>query len=149
MINIKEFKQKEANDYQKRKTLLGKFYVLFLFMAMVIAFYWYTTKNTERIEILNKDYAADSARQTVVRIDEEFENAQDQINTYTYFLGQSLKEPTVSIQMLREMEENSLFDAICFTDASGVNHASDGRTSDAAGKVLLFVMPTVRQIIFV
>ena len=119
---------------KKKNPLLGKFYVLFLFMAMVIAFYWYTTKNTERIEILNKDYAADSARQTVVRIDEEFENAQVQINTYTYFLGQSLKEQTISIQMLREMEENSLFDAICFTDASGVNHASDGRTSDAAGK---------------
>lgn len=68
------------------------------------------------------------------QIDEEFENALDQINTYTYFLGQSLKEPSVSVQMLQEMEENSLFDAICFTDVSGMNHASDGRTSNAEGK---------------
>lgn len=119
---------------KKKKPLAGKFYAFFLFVAIVLAFYWYTAQNARRIEILNRDYAADSASQTAVRIDEEFENAQDQINTYTYFLGQSLKEPTVSIQMLREMEENSLFDAICFMDASGMNHTSDGRTSNAEGK---------------
>ena len=119
---------------EKKKSLTGKLYALFLFAAMIISFYWYTTQNTERIEILNKDYAADSARQTVVQIDEEFENALDQINTYTYFLGQGLKEPAVSSQMLQEMEENSLFDAIRFTDLSGMNHASDGRTSDAKEK---------------
>ncbi len=48
---------------KKKKPLAGKFYAFFLFMAMVIAFYLYTAQNTERIEILNKDYAADSARQ--------------------------------------------------------------------------------------
>lgn len=119
---------------EKKKPLTGKLYAVFLFVAMVIAFYWYTMQNTKRIEILNKDYAADSTSQTAVQIDEEFENALDQINTYTYFLGQSLKEPTVSIQMLQEMEGNSLFDAIRFTDASGINYTSDGRTSDAEGK---------------
>lgn len=72
---------------KKKKPLAGKFYAFFLFVAMVLAFYWYTAQNAKRIEILNRDYAADSVRQTAVRIDEEFENAQDQINIYTYFLG--------------------------------------------------------------
>ena len=116
---------------KKKKALMGKLYVVFLFVSMVIAFYWYTTQNTQHIEILNKDYAADSARQTVVQIDEEFENALDQINTYTYFLEQSLKEPAISTQMLQKMEENSSFDVIRFADVSGTNHTSDGRTSDA------------------
>ncbi len=119
---------------KKKRPLVGKIYIFFLFIVMVFAFYWYTTQNTERIETLNKDYASDSARQTAARIDEELESAKDQINTYTYFLGQSLKEPAISAQMLQEMEKNSLFDAVCFTDASGINHVSDGRTSHAEQK---------------
>lgn len=36
--------------------------------------------------------------------------------------------------MLKELKENLLFDALVFTDAEGINHLSDGRTSDAAGR---------------
>ncbi len=36
--------------------------------------------------------------------------------------------------MLQEMEENSLFNVIRFTDLSGMNHTSDGHTTDAKEK---------------
>ena len=108
--------------------------VLVLLSAITILFFWYTTQNSERMEERNKSYAADSARQTAVRIDEELNNALNLINTYTYFIGESLTVPVISPQMLKEMEDNSMFDALLFTDLGGTNHISDGRVSDAAGR---------------
>ena len=36
--------------------------------------------------------------------------------------------------MLKEMEENSRFDTLMFTDLNGVDHASDGRTADVTDR---------------
>lgn len=35
---------------EKEKPLMRKFYVIILLAAVVIAFYWYTVQNTERIK---------------------------------------------------------------------------------------------------
>ena len=118
----------------KRKSLQEIIFVLPLLVAIMILFQWYTTQNSKRMEDRNKNYATDSARQMVGRIDEELNNGLNLINTYTYFMGESLTEPGIDEQTLKEMEDNSLFDALLFTDKNGVNHASDGRTSDASGR---------------
>lgn len=104
--------------------------MLFLLTAVIIVFRWYTIQNKERIENQNKNYAADSVRQTAAKIDEELNNAQDLINTYTYFLEESLTDSTVTAQKLKEIEKNSQFDAVIFTDINGKDYTSDGRTSD-------------------
>ena len=106
--------------------------VLILFVAIIIIFQWFTSQNRERMEERNKNYAADSARLMAVRIDEEFNNALNMINTYTYFLSVGLAEPEITPQMLKEMEKNALFDAMMFTGMEGIDHASDGRTDDAS-----------------
>ena len=118
---------------KKGKYMQKIIYVLLLLVAIIILFQWYTTQNRERMEERNKNYAADSARQTAGEIEVELNNAQNLINTYTYFLGKGLTEPKVSAQMLKEIEDNSLFDAFLFTDSEGVNYISDGRISDATG----------------
>ncbi len=118
---------------KKRKLLRQIVYVLILLLAIIILFHWYTTQNSRRMEERNKSYAADSARQMVEQIDEELNNALNLVYTYTYFIGESLTEPVIGTEMLKEMEDNSLFDALLFTDADGINHSSDGRVSDAAG----------------
>ncbi|MBD5519995.1 MAG: response regulator [Lachnospiraceae bacterium] len=117
---------------KKRHYLRKIIYVVLLLMAIVILFNWYTVQNRRRMEDRNMSYAADSARQMAAQIDEELNNARDLINTYSYFLGESLTEPVMTIQMLREIEENSLFDALLFTDTEGVDHNADGRTVDAS-----------------
>lgn len=104
--------------------------MLFLLTAVIIVFRWYTIQNKERIENQNKNYAADSVRQTAAKIDEELNNAQDLISTYTYFLEESLTDSTVTAQKLKEIEKNSQFDAVIFTDINGKDYTSDGRTSD-------------------
>ena len=106
-------------------------YVVLLLLAIIILFYWYTSENSRRIVERNKNYAADASWQKAERIDEELRHALKLVSTYTYFIEESLTEPGVSVEMLKEVEKNSQFDAVVFTDQEGTNYASDGHTSSA------------------
>ena len=119
---------------EKKKSLQEVGYVLILLAAIIVLFQWYTTQNKNRMESRNKNYALDSARQIATRIDEELNNALEMISTYTYFVGKSLTEPEISPEALKQMGENTLFDALVYTDLDGVNHVSDGRISNASGR---------------
>lgn len=119
---------------KKRKSVQEISSILFLLVAIIIIFFWYSTQNSSRIEMRNKSYAADSARQMTTRINEEMKNALELINTYAYFVGEGLSQPVIDEQSLKDIEYNALFDAVLFTDASGTNHTSDGRTSDASDR---------------
>ena len=114
-----------------KKSIQEVLYVFCMLIAIIILFQWYTTENKHRIEERNKNYASDSARLMAVHIDEELNNALNRINTYTFFLGESLTEPAGTVQMLGTIEEHSQFDACLFTDKDGRNYTSDGRTSVA------------------
>ena len=119
---------------EKKKSLQEVGYVLILLAAIIVLFQWYTTQNKNRMESRNKNYALDSARQIATRIDEELNNALEMISTYTYFVGKSLTEPEISPEALKQMGENTLFDALVYTDLDGVNHVSEGRISNASGR---------------
>ncbi|MDE5597855.1 MAG: cache domain-containing protein, partial [Lachnospiraceae bacterium] len=119
----------------KKKLLQEIVYVLFLLVAMIIVFQWYTAQNSRRMEERNKNYAVDSARQMAVQIDEELQNALNLINVYSHFQEHILTEPVITPYMLQEIESNSLFDAVLFTDRNGIDYTSDGRTADAAARV--------------
>lgn len=119
---------------ERKKSLQEIFYVLLLLIAVILLFRWYTGQNSIRMEERNKNYALDSARLKTAQIDEELNNALDLINTYAYFLGESLTGHEVTIQTLKRMEENSLFDALIFTDSEGNDYAADGRTADVTDR---------------
>lgn len=119
---------------KSRKSLQKIIYVAVLLVAIIVLFQWYTTQNSIRMEERNKNYAADAARQTADQIDQELNNARNLVNTYAYFVGESLTEPVVTPQTLRELETNSLFDALVFTDPEGTNYGTNGRISDAVGR---------------
>ena len=119
----------------KKKLLQEIVYVLFLLVAMIIVFHWYTAQNSRRMEERNKNYASDSARQMAVQIDEELQNALNLVNVSSHFLEHNLTEPVITAERLQEMESNSLFDAVLFTDRNGIDHASDGRSGDATARV--------------
>ncbi len=118
----------------KKKSLQQVMYTLCLLAAIVVLFIWYTRQNSTRMVERNKNYAADSARIKAVQIDEELNSALDMIKDHTYFVGEGLAEPVVTARMLKEMEENSRFDTLMFTDLNGVDHASDGRTADVTDR---------------
>lgn len=105
-----------------------------LFAAIILLFFRFSMQVSIRTEEQNKDYAADSARLKSEQINDELNNAMSQIKTYAYFVGESLTEPVVTTEMLNKMEENAVFDAVIYTDANGIDHASDGRTADVTGR---------------
>lgn len=114
----------------RKKSVKGALYAVLLLVGIILLFRWYTEQNSKRIESQNKNYAADAARLKAAQIDDELQNAQSRISTYAFFLGQNQGGTEVTTQMLKEMEQNSLFDAILYTDAAGTDYKSDGRTAD-------------------
>ncbi|MCM1528798.1 MAG: response regulator [Alistipes sp.] len=105
-------------------------FVVMIVIAVVLLFVRFTIQTSTRIENQNKEYAADAAQLKMEHIDEELSNALRQIKTYAYFVGESLETPEITAEMLKKMEERSYFDAIMYTDADGIDYASDGRTAD-------------------
>ncbi|MCM1191584.1 MAG: response regulator [Butyrivibrio sp.] len=117
-------------NMKKQKPLRGILYAVFLMAGIILLFFWFTKQNSRRTEEQNRDYAADSARMKAEHIDHELTNALNRIRTYSYFVGESLTEPTITAELLARLEENSQFDAIMYTDVNGTDYISDGRTAD-------------------
>ena len=112
------------------KTWQNVLYICILLAAICLLFQWYSTTNRQRIEHQNLNYAMDSASQMSQRIESEFGNALLRVRNYAYLLGAGQDQTEITAELLRGMEEHAAFDAITFTDAQGVNLASDGRTTD-------------------
>ena len=55
----------------KKGSLRQIVYVVILLAAVIVLFQWYSVQNRKRISEQNKNYAADSARQMAVRINDE------------------------------------------------------------------------------
>ncbi len=120
---------------RKRRRLLQEIvYVLIMLAAIIVLFHWYAAQNSKRMEDRNKNYAEDSAKMKAEHIDKEFDNALDLINAYSYFLGESLNGPTLTVDILNKIEEKTLFDKLRFTDLNGNNYSSDGQVSDASDR---------------
>lgn len=115
---------------KRKKPILEIIYVVFLVTAIILLFSWFKLQNSKVIKEQNRTYASDSAQMKAIQVDNELNNALSRINTYAYFVGEGLTEPVITAQMLENMERNSQFDAIMFTDFAGTDYASDGRTSD-------------------
>jgi len=115
----------------EKKTWQNVLYILILLAAVCLLFRWYAAANSKRIENQNLTYAMDSARQTASRIESEFNNALLRLHNYAYLIGIGENGANVTAEMLKGMEEHASFDAIRFTNAEGVNLASDGQTSDS------------------
>ncbi len=119
----------------KKKNLLQSILsAAILLAAMIVLFYWYTAQNKARITEQNRNYAEDAALQTAQRIDDEFKSGLDLINTYAHFIGVSLSEPRIDTDDLKAIENNSVFDAIRYTDMEGRTYSSDGRSVDATDR---------------
>lgn len=97
---------------QQRKSGQQIIYAFLFLAAMLVLFYFYTTQNKERIQEQNRIYAEDCARQMAVRIESEFDNALQRIENSAYLISEGVDELDVNMDVLKEMEENTTFDAI-------------------------------------
>ncbi len=118
----------------RKKILQPILYAVPLVVIVVLLFNFYTVQNKERIAEQNKNYAEDAVRKTAQQVSDEFENGLNLINTYAHFLEGSLEKPEIGPETLREMEINSIFDTVRFTDAEGKTHTSDGGMTDSSDR---------------
>ncbi len=114
-----------------KKTWQYVLYICILLAAISLLFQWYSTTNSRRIEKQNLNYAMDSAEQMSRRIESEFNNALLRVRNYAYLLGTGQNGPEITSDLLKGMEENASFNAVRFTNADGLNLASNGQTSDS------------------
>ena len=119
---------------QQKKTWQQILYALLFLTVVLILFYTYTMQNQARIQEQNRIYAEDCARQVAERIESEFDNALQRIQNSAYLISTDGEELKINAGVLREMEENTTFDAIRFTNADGLNLASNGETSDSSDR---------------
>jgi len=70
----------------------------------------------------------------VLRIESELNNTLLRVRNYAYLLSSGQGKPEIDADFLKGMEENAVFDAICFTNVSGVYLNSSGETSDNTDK---------------
>ena len=111
----------------------GYLYTSF-FMGILVLFFIYTEKNRARIQEQNRVYAEDAATQTVERIESEFDNALQRIQNDAFLSSTDGKDLGISAQMLKELEENTTFDAVSFINADGINLGADGKTNDSSDR---------------
>lgn len=114
-----------------RKTIV---YTGVLLIAIVLLFQWYSITTRQRIEHQNLNYALDSSRQMAQRIESEFDNTLLRVRNYAYLLSSDQGRSEIDVGFLKGLEENAVFDAICFTDANGVYMTSNGETIDSSDR---------------
>ncbi len=119
---------------QQNKIWYSAFYAVIILIAVLLLFFFYTMQNKIRIQEQNRIYAEDSARQTVERIESEFNNALQRIQNCAYLVSNGGGVDACDAQMLKDIERNSTFDNIRFTNADGLNLASDGNTNDSSDR---------------
>ena len=105
---------------QENRTWQPVINAFFIFIVLLILFYFYTTQNRARIQEQNRIYAEDCARQTVGRIESEFDNALQRLENSAFLVAAGTKTPKIDTQILKEMEDNTSFNAISFTNADGI-----------------------------
>lgn len=118
----------------QKKTWQPTVYALFLLAVVFVLFYIYMAQNRARIQEQNRIYAEDCARQTAGRIESELDSALQRIQNSAYLVSTEENAPEVNVRVLRDLEENTIFDAICFTNADGLNLTSGGETNDSSDR---------------
>ena len=117
-----------------KKTWQNVLYICILLAAIVMLFQWYSLSNRQRIEKQNLDYAVNTADQTAERIEGEFQNALLRIRNYAYLLGTTQDEPEITAEILRQMEQNTAFNAIHYTGPDGFTLSSGGERLDSRSR---------------
>lgn len=119
--------------FEKKSLFKTSLYILFFAMVLVL-FYRFTIENREQITERNSVYAEDAARQTADRISELFESSEALIKSYAFALNKVLKPDAITREALEEIEKQSPFDAIRFTNSEGLSLSSNGNFADLSDR---------------
>ena len=110
-----------------RNRIIAALVVLALIIAAFIAF---MNANLDRIVEQNGRYVEGSTEQTARRLNELFDNAQDNIDTVSRIFELTLKSSTVTQDDLVQLSNDTSFDYLLFTNEQGSVSNIQGQGTD-------------------
>ncbi len=108
--------------------------VMVLLCAVVASFFDFTEENRMRILDQNQKYVYDTAIQTANRVEDMLEARSTTLNLMSLTVAETIKEPWIGQDLLKLLQETSVFDYVEFIDANGLNYNAEGQTSDSSDR---------------
>jgi len=108
--------------------------VIILICAVIASFLGFVRENNRRILAQNQEYARDAAVQTASRVEDMLDARAKTLNLLSITVTRTIEEPWVEQDLLKLLQETSVFDYVEFIDPTGLNHNADGITSDSSDR---------------
>ena len=99
--------------------------VLVLSIAIVASFVFIKTNKT-KVQKNNESYLQEVVRQKRELLYSKFNDSLDSMKSYAFLYGNNLESPEVDVELLKEIENYSIFDFLYFADLNGDNYATNG-----------------------
>ncbi|MBR2288979.1 MAG: sensor histidine kinase, partial [Clostridia bacterium] len=105
-----------------------------LVVGIGISFWSFIRDNTDRIHQQNAEYIEELTTQRAISVDNLIHENLNFIQSTAYLYGKSLTSPWADVAVIRDYEENSVFDMLRFVDASGDDYTSRGVMANLADR---------------
>lgn len=110
------------------------FLPLLLLIVILLTYIVFITENRRYILNLNEKYIEETASLTAQRLDDLLHARQKSLDILAITVEGWLNEPDVNSEMLKFLQDNSIFDYVEFIDSSGLNHNAYGLNSDSSDR---------------
>ena len=120
---------RSAKKYVKRFAL-----TVLLLVGIVLSFWNFIQDNTQRIAKQNEEYIEELTIQRAISVDSLISENMSFIRSIAYLYGKSLSSPNADVALIRDYEENSVFDMLRFVDKNGDNYTSSGMRANLSDR---------------
>lgn len=118
-----------------RQFTWGNFFIPVLLLIIILLTYiTFIAENRRYILKLNEKYIEETTSLTVQRVDELLYARQKSLDTLALTLQGWIDGPEVDSEMLKFLQDNSIFDYVEFIDSTGLNHNAYGVSSDSTDR---------------
>ena len=97
-----------------------------LIIGIIFSFFNFNHNNSVRIANQNEEYISELTKQRAISIDTLISENLTCIQSTAYLYGKSLDSVWANVAVIRDYEENSVFNHLRFIDASGDDYTSQG-----------------------
>lgn len=123
-----------TRSYNKPSLWIKLITPVVLLIIILLTYYVFITENHEYILNLNEKYIEETTKVTAQRLDDLLYARQKSLDTLAITVEGWLNEPDVNPELLKFLQDNSIFDYVEFIDSSGLNHNAYGLNSDSTDR---------------
>ncbi|MBR1845051.1 MAG: cache domain-containing protein, partial [Oscillospiraceae bacterium] len=110
---------------------------LLLIVGILAAFFGFIRNNSLRIAGQNEEYINELTTQRAISVDNLIAENLTFIHSTAYLYGKNLDSPFADVAVIRDYEENTIFDYLRFVDESGDDYTSRGVMANLKGRAYI------------